>query len=103
MKDAERTIGKHDLIDRMKKRGILKKYADIFIDVFVEIIEEALVNNERVKIYGFGTFENKVIPARQVIDILSGERITIGPNYVPTFRPGESFKECVREGFIRGE
>ena len=50
-------MGKIELIDVIaKKMEVSKAEAEKFVNVYMETIKEALLNEEEVKLVGFGTF-----------------------------------------------
>ena len=47
------------------KAAITKKDAEIAVNSFIEVIQDALVKGEKVQLIGFGTFETRDRKERQ--------------------------------------
>lgn len=94
-------VKRKELVERLADKGYTKKSADMIIDDFIRVIEEALVNGEDVLIHGFGTFHSRKVQPRETVDMVSGERIVIPAHQAPRFIPGAQLKRWVRDGIIR--
>lgn len=90
-------MNKRELVRAMAHRMGDKKSAGEAIDVVVDTIEQAVARGERVTISGFGVFERIERPARFARNPSTGERIRVAETSVPRFRPGNDFKQRVRE------
>ena len=81
-----------------EKTGKTKKEAGIVIDAFVSCIEEALVNEDKVQLIGFGTFEVRTRKARQGRNPRKpGEVIDIAASKAPVFKAGKALKDAVNK------
>lgn len=90
----------------MNKQQFIKAFADkaqftqkdagIAFEAMAETIAEALKAGEKIQIAGFGTFEMKTTGAREGINPLTKEKISIPASKKPTFKFGNSFKETVK-------
>lgn len=50
-------MGKSELINKIaKKMEVTKAEAEKFINAYMDVVEEALLNEEEVKLMGFGSF-----------------------------------------------
>lgn len=78
------------------KTGMAKKDAEKFTGAFVEAVVEALQNNEKVQIVGFGSFEVKDRPARKARNPRTGEEIEIAATKAPVFKAGKALKDSVK-------
>jgi len=58
------------------------------VDAFVENVMQALENDERVVLSGFGSFRLACRPAQKGRDPRTGEELLILPRKVVRFRPG---------------
>jgi len=59
-------VNKAELVSKMaEKSGLTKKEAEVALNAFMNSVQEALVNNEKVQLVGFGTFETRERAARQ--------------------------------------
>jgi DNA-binding protein HU-beta len=89
-------LNKTDLITSVsEKTDVTKKDAERLINAVLSSIEEALANNEKVQLVGFGTFEVKERAARVGRNPQTGETINIAAAKVPTFKAGKGLKEAV--------
>lgn len=78
-------MNKAELVSKMaEKSGLTKKEAEAALNAFMSSVQDALVNNEKVQLVGFGTFETRERAARQgrnprdpeqVIDIPASKEI----------------------------
>jgi len=59
-------VNKAELVSKMaEKSGLTKKEAEVALNAFMNSVQEALVNNEKVQLLGFGTFETRERAARR--------------------------------------
>ena len=92
------TMNKAELIDSLaKKTGQTMTDTLHNLDLFLEIIETAVAERNKVQLAGFGTFEPNHRAARKGRNPQTGEAIEIAESTVPKFTPGKSFKDRVVE------
>lgn len=80
-----------------EKAGITKKDAEKVINAVFNSIEEALANNDKVQIIGFGTFEVKTREERKGRNPQTGKEITIPASKSPVFKAGKGLKDVVNK------
>lgn len=68
--------------------------ADVFLDAFVHVIEEAIKDGDEVSLKGFGTLGIKYRKPRYVFHPETGERIDIEGMYLPKFSFGSELRRC---------
>ena len=91
-------MNKSELITAMsEKSNLTKKDAEAALIAFVESVEEALENGEKVQLVGFGTFETRERAARTGRNPRTKEEIQIPASTVPVFKAGKEFKEKVNK------
>lgn len=91
-------MNKTELITSMAgKSQLTKKDAELALKAFVDSVEEALVNGEKVQLVGFGTFETRVRAEREGRNPRTKETIKIAASTVPVFKAGKDFKEKVNK------
>lgn len=91
-------MNKAELVDRIAQRaGLTKKDARKALDATVDIITEALANNEPVLLTGFGKFEVRARKRSQRINPQTQKRITVPEKVVPAFKPGKNLKMLVQK------
>lgn len=80
-----------------EKAGMTKKDAEKVINAVFSSIEEALANNDKVQIIGFGTFEVKTREERKGRNPQTGKEITIPASKSPVFKAGKGLKDVVNK------
>ena len=91
-------MNKIELVTKMaEKSNLTKKEAALALDAFIESVEEALENREKVQLVGFGTFETRERAAREGRNPRTKETITIPASTVPVFKAGKEFKDRVNK------
>lgn len=88
-------MNKGDLVNEVAKVLGSKKDAQQAVDAVFGSITEALQQQEKVTLIGFGTFKVDERPARQGRNPQTGATIDIPARKVPKFVPGKSLKDAV--------
>lgn len=78
-----------------EKAELSKKDTEAALNAALEVITEALVQNDKVQLVGFGSFESKVRAARTGRNPRTGEEIQIPASKLPVFKPGKALKDAV--------
>ena len=65
------------------------------LSALLKSLTDALKSGEKVILPGFGTFGEKMRPAREGRNLFTGERIMIPSRNVPSFKAGKKFKDAV--------
>ena len=68
--------------------GLSKAQASRMIDHFTEVIVQAMANEEKVTLVGFGTFSVVETAQRQGRNPKTGDKITIPASKIVKFKPG---------------
>ena len=90
-----------DLVDAIvEKSGLPKKDAHRALKAAIESISEALCQNEKVSLIGFGTFEARFRRERNGMNPATREPITIPTRYTPAFRPSKVLKDAVKQNLV---
>ena len=76
---------------------ISKKDAETAVSATLASITEALQNDDKVQLVGFGSFEVKKRAARTGLNPRTKETIEIPASAVPTFKAGKALKDAVAE------
>ena len=91
-------MNKAELITSMaEKSQLTKKDAEAALKAFIDSVQEALEGGDKVKLVGFGTFENRERAAREGRNPRTKETINIPASTVPVFKAGKEFKERVNK------
>ncbi len=87
----------------MTKRELIKKFAEansitlkeasIIVNTFFDTIKEALKNNQRVEIRGFGVFKVKFYKEYMGRNPKTGKAIMVPSKRLPFFKPGKDLKQ----------
>ena len=80
-----------------EKTGFKKRDAEAAVDAVIAAIEGALVNEEKVQLFGFGTFNVDRREARQGRNPATGETITIPASKQVKFAPAAALKTKVND------
>lgn len=92
-------MNKSELVSAIaEKSGLTKKNSEIALKSFMESVEEALVNGEKVQLVGFGTFEVRDRKAREGRNPRNPKKkIKIPASKAPVFKAGKTLKEKVNK------
>ena len=84
-------MNKTDLINEVAAKANLNKVdAKAAVDAVLESIAQALVNDDKVQLIGFGTFSMVEKPEREGIHPRTKEKITIAAKKVCKFKPADT-------------
>ncbi|MFZ2237631.1 MAG: integration host factor subunit alpha [Dokdonella sp.] len=72
--------------------GLNKRESKEFVDAFFDVVRDALVGGDQVKLSGFGNFDLREKNQRPGRNPKTGEEIPISARRVVTFRPGQKLK-----------
>lgn len=86
-------LTKAELAERLFDHvGLNKREAKEFVEIFFEVIRNALERGEQVKLSGFGNFDLRQKNQRPGRNPKTGEEIPITARRVVTFKPGQKLK-----------
>ncbi|NJL90102.1 MAG: HU family DNA-binding protein [Coleofasciculaceae cyanobacterium SM2_1_6] len=89
-------MNKGDLVDKVAaKAAVTKKQADTVLTAVLEVVMEAVANDDKVTLVGFGSFEARERKAREGRNPKTGDKMEIPATKVPAFSAGKQFKELV--------
>lgn len=90
-------MNKVELINAVaNKTGLKKKEAEVAVSAVFDAITEALTNDDKVQVVGFGTFKVKAKEAREGRNPKTGEKITIAASKTPVFTAGKALKDQIK-------
>lgn len=78
------------------KSDLTKIQAEKIIDTTLDLISEALVKGEKVRLVGFGNFLVRTRKGRIGRNPQTGEKITIDQSKSPAFVPGINLKKKIK-------
>ena len=87
-------MNKTEFVREIARRAELSnRQAEAAYHAVVETITDALKSGEKIQLVGFGSFELKEKPAREVFNPLTKQKQKIAASKVPAFKFGKAFKE----------
>jgi len=90
-------VNKAELVAAVAERSELtKKDAEKAVNAIVSVITDALANNEKVQLVGFGTFEVRERAERKGRNPQTREEIVIPASKAPVFKAGKALKDAVQ-------
>ena len=91
-------MNKADLVKSISEKGdITKVDAEKALNAFMESVEEALVNGDKVQLVGFGSFEVRERAERKGRNPQTKEEITISASKAPVFKVGKALKDMINQ------
>ena len=89
---------RRDIVEVLNEAiGFSKQEAARITELFFDVIKETLEKGEKLKITGFGTFIVREKRARQGRNPQTGEKITITPRKVITFKWSPLLKKALNK------
>ncbi len=89
-------MNKSELISSVAERsGLTKKDSEKALAAIIDSIVEAVKEDDKVQLIGFGTFELRSRSERAGRDPRTNKPITIPACKVPAFKAGKGFKDAV--------
>lgn len=77
--------------------GATQKDAAVYVDAVIDSIKDGMIENGKVQIVGFGTFEVKERAEREGRNPATGESMKIAACKVLKFKAGKALKDAVNE------
>jgi integration host factor subunit beta len=78
-----------------KMSGSRKKDAEVIVNTIFDRMVEALVENDRIEIRGFGSFHLRLRKARLGRDPKTGAQVQVAEKKVPFFKAGKELRARV--------
>jgi integration host factor subunit beta len=90
-------VTKADIIDSVyQKTGMSRKEIRMVVDLFLDEIKDALIEQMIIELRGFGTFEIRRRKGRQKArNPKTGEPVSVNSHGIAAFRPGRELKQDV--------
>ncbi len=79
-----------------EKTALSKKDSEAAVNAAICTITEALKNDEKVQLVGFGSFETKKRAARNGMNPRTKETVKIAASKIPAFKAGKALKDAVK-------
>ena len=81
----------------VEKAELSKKDSEAALKAFIDVVTDELKNDRKVQLVGFGTFEVTKRAAREGINPLTKEPMSIPASKAPKFKAGKALKETVNK------
>ncbi|MDU1176358.1 MAG: HU family DNA-binding protein [Peptoniphilus harei] len=90
-------MNKAELVTQIShKTGLKREDSKKALEAFLETVQESLVNQEKVQLVGFGSFDTKFVKERTGVNPQNPEEIiNIPARYKVSFKPSKTLKETV--------
>lgn len=89
-------MNKNELITAVSAKAELsKKDAEKAVNAVFAVVSEALAQDDKIQVVGFGTFETRQRAAKEGRNPKTGETITIPAAKVPAFKAGKGLKDAI--------
>jgi len=96
---AGKTLTRADLVEALARRANMQRAdANRLLTRMLEMVQDALVDGETVKLSRFGNFNVRAKRQRVGRNPKTGEEVPITPRRVVTFRPSQMLREFVEKG-----
>ena len=96
---SSKTLTRMDLSEAVfREVGLSRNESAELVERVLDLMSDALVRGEQVKISSFGTFSVRDKAARVGRNPKTGEEVPIEPRRVLTFRPSHLMKDRVAAG-----
>ena len=80
-----------------KMSGSRKKDAEVIVNTIFNRMVEALVDDDRIEIRGFGSFHLRLRKARLGRDPKTGDQVQVAEKKVPFFKAGKELRARVNK------
>lgn len=96
-------MNKNEFINAIaEKTNLTKTDITSVVNAAMETVKDAVSNDEKVVLIGFGTFERRTRNSRKGTNPVTKEEIKIPKKNIPYFKAGSDFKNKVLAGKKRG-
>jgi len=90
-------MNKNELIAELSaKANVSKKDAENVLNAFLETVQDAVKNGDKIQLVGFGSFEARERAARVGKNPQTGAEVQIPACKVPAFKAGKAFKDLLK-------
>lgn len=94
-----KTVTRADLVEALVKRCHMQRPdANRLLTRMLDMVQDALVDGESVKLSRFGNFNVRAKRQRVGRNPKTGEEVPITPRRVVTFRPSQMLRDFVEKG-----
>lgn len=99
----DQDMTKAELVKEVAQAADLsKKHSEVIVNVVFESIIDALQQDEKVELRGFGSFRIRQRRSRQGRNPKTGDKVQVPPKKIPYFKPGKELKQFINDAIIPG-
>lgn len=99
---AQKTVTRADLAEAVYETvGLSRTESAALVERFLEMISDALVEGENVKLSSFGSFQVRSKNERIGRNPKTGEEVPILPRQVLVFKPSNVLKSKINKSMVR--
>lgn len=89
---------KADLISSLERQASIPYHlAEKVVNICFDTMVQALYDDERVEIRGFGSFANRTYKAYEGRNPKTSELVKVSPKKVPFFKVGKELKKMIQD------
>jgi integration host factor subunit beta len=87
---------KADLVEEVVRvTNVSKKHAEIIVNTVFSSIIDALRNEDKIELRGFGSFRVRRRRPRQGRNPKTGDQVAVPEKRIPYFKPGKELKDLI--------
>ncbi len=92
-------MNKSELVKELaEENNIPAEESALFVEMFFDSVRNALLEDGRVEIRGFGSFKIKSYKGYVGRNPKTGQSVEVPPKRLPSFRAGKELKEVINVG-----
>lgn len=89
-------MNKSELVKAMaEENDIPLEEAVVIVNVFFDSVRDALLQDDRVEIRGFGSFKTRGYKGYEGRNPKTGDKVAVPPKKLPVFRAGKQLKDLL--------
>jgi len=87
---------KAELVEEVAKvSDLTKKHSEVIVNTVFQAIIEALHEDEKIELRGFGSFRIRRRRSRLGRNPKTGDKVSVPAKKIPYFKPGKELKELI--------
>ena len=79
---------------------LTKKHSEVIVNVVFQSIINALQEDEKVELRGFGSFRIRQRRSRHGRNPKTGDKVQVPPKKIPYFKPGKELKQFINQADV---
>lgn len=92
---------KADLVEEVVRvSGLSKKHAEIIVNSVFASITDALQQDDKIELRGFGSFRVRRRRSRQGRNPKTGDQVAVPEKRIPYFKPGKELKDLINSSGV---